>query len=291
MKTSALTCFSNPRRFFDAVAPVLAAREIENGMLLGAASAMTENRGDALLAALMTNRAPVVAALQVRPYDLMISAAEPADLERLADELCGIGEPLPGVVGVEAAACCFAARWTAHTRQHQQLQAGMIFYTLNKLAPPARSPGGALRPATADDADWLTAWHVAFAEEAALSEAERNPGYATTIVHRCIDKGLQFVWEDQGRPVAMVEWRRTGLNGARIMGVMTDPPRRRNGYASAAVATLADRLLASGRSWCGLFADVANPQSNRIYQRLGFEEACRFQSIRFVPAARQETAL
>jgi hypothetical protein len=44
---------------------------------------------------------------------------------------------------------------------------------------------------------------------------------------------------------------------------------------------LAQRLLDNGKSWCGIFADLANPASNHIYQRLGFQEACRYREYTF----------
>jgi len=47
------------------------------------------------------------------------------------------------------------------------------------------------------------------------------------------------------------------------------------------VAELSRRLLAGGRTWCLLFADVANPTSTGIYRRLGYEEVCLFREYRF----------
>jgi predicted GNAT family acetyltransferase len=47
------------------------------------------------------------------------------------------------------------------------------------------------------------------------------------------------------------------------------------------VGQLARQLLDGGKTWCGIFADLANPASNRIYQRLGFQEACRYREYTF----------
>jgi predicted GNAT family acetyltransferase len=59
--------------------------------------------------------------------------------------------------------------------------------------------------------------------------------------------------------------------GCRIGAVFTPPERRRRGYASALVAAVSRRSLEEGRSWCSLYADLANPTSNSIYQAIGYQ--------------------
>jgi len=56
------------------------------------------------------------------------------------------------------------------------------------------------------------------------------------------------------------------------IGAVYTPPRfRGRGYATAAVATLSRQLLDGGRSSCFLYTDLANPVSNAIYRRVGYE--------------------
>jgi len=40
------------------------------------------------------------------------------------------------------------------------------------------------------------------------------------------------------------------------------------------VAALTDPLLRSGRRFCVLYTDDANPTSNRLYQRTGYRPVC-----------------
>ena len=54
----------------------------------------------------------------------------------------------------------------------------------------------------------------------------------------------------------------------------TPKPLRRTGYATACVAELCKREFAAGRSFVTLYTDLANPTSNAIYQRIGFEPVC-----------------
>jgi predicted GNAT family acetyltransferase len=56
-----------------------------------------------------------------------------------------------------------------------------------------------------------------------------------------------------------------------VNSVYTPPELRRQGYATAAVAELSRVLLAEGYPACVLYTDLANPTSNSIYQRIGYE--------------------
>jgi len=43
-------------------------------------------------------------------------------------------------------------------------------------------------------------------------------------------------------------------------------------------------LIDRGYAFCCLYADRANPTSNRIYQRIGYEPVCDVVEYRFLPA-------
>ena len=63
--------------------------------------------------------------------------------------------------------------------------------------------------------------------------------------------------------------------------VYTPPEWRGRGYATAAVATLSSELLGEGYAMCVLYTDLANPTSNRIYRRIGYEAVCDSLHLRF----------
>jgi predicted GNAT family acetyltransferase len=83
-------------------------------------------------------------------------------------------------------------------------------------------------------------------------------------------------------PVSLAAFCGPTPNGMRIGPVYTPPQYRGKGYASANVAALSQRLLDSGRKFCYLFTDLANPTSNKIYQKIGYEQVCEFGTVRFV---------
>jgi predicted GNAT family acetyltransferase len=56
---------------------------------------------------------------------------------------------------------------------------------------------------------------------------------------------------------------------------------RRKGYATAVVQKLSEYILQNGFRYCGLFTDKANPTSNHIYSKIGYEPSTQFTSLRF----------
>jgi predicted GNAT family acetyltransferase len=68
---------------------------------------------------------------------------------------------------------------------------------------------------------------------------------------------------------------------SRIGPVFTPADSRGRGYGSAVTAAAADLALGNGVDNVVLFADLANPVSNGIYQRIGFEPVSDSVRIEF----------
>ncbi|MEZ4679331.1 MAG: GNAT family N-acetyltransferase [Caldilineaceae bacterium] len=100
-----------------------------------------------------------------------------------------------------------------------------------------------------------------------------------SIRQKIADQHL-FFWED-GEPVSMVALARPTAHGIGIGPVYTPPQYRGRGYASSAVAQLSQQMLDTGKEFCALFTDVANPTSNHIYQAIGYRALVDFQVYRF----------
>ena len=72
--------------------------------------------------------------------------------------------------------------------------------------------------------------------------------------------------------------RRTGSGSG---AVYTPPEHRRRGYGSAVTAAVSQLNLDRGRRFCFLYTDLANPTSNAIYQRIGYEPVCDSRELSF----------
>ncbi|MGH2500155.1 MAG: GNAT family N-acetyltransferase, partial [Candidatus Limnocylindria bacterium] len=159
-------------------------------------------------------------------------------------------------------------------------------YSVSRVRDVRRSPGAA-RPATTNDRPLLSIWMRAFRDEA-LSEAERDDEGLDRGVEARLAAGFEYaglwLWEDAGAAVSMAGYGGRTSNGVRVGPVYTPPRLRGRGYATNLVARLSAWLLESGRSFCFLYTDLANPTSNRIYEDIGYERVCDSADYRFEPA-------
>jgi hypothetical protein len=108
----------------------------------------------------------------------------------------------------------------------------------------------------------------------------QNEQQAAETVERLMKDERLYVWDDEGlRSIAA--WSGPTTHGVRIGVAYTPPEFRGKGYASACVAALSQAMLNSGRKFCCLFADLSNPISNRVYQRIGYVAVCDFVEYQF----------
>ena len=220
----------------------------------------------------------VGAAMRTPPHNLLIARPRhDAALTALADH---ISDALPGVQGAVPEVDVFAAAW----RARHQVQVRVVFeqgiYALRAVADVARAEGS-FRAATSDDHSLIVAWYKAFTREA-LNEEPPEEDLERRIRRRLDSSagGLRL-WEHHGERVALCGFSGRTPHGIRIGPVYTPPEYRGRGYATSLVAAVSAELLASEFSFCFLFTDLANPTSNAIYQRIGYERVCESRQIAF----------
>jgi predicted GNAT family acetyltransferase len=272
----------DPVAFLDAAGRRLLADEARHNLILGLAATLRDH--PALYPEyrlwLVRDRGEIVgAALRTPPFNVVVARPETdAALDALAD---AIDEELPGVVGALPEAETFAAAWSAKTRSTPRRQLSTRIFALERVRPVS-GVAGAMRTAVEEDRPLLVAWLQAFDEES-LPEETRHE-VESMIDHRLDAENAGLVlWEDGGGPVSVAGYGGTTPNGIRVGPVYTPPELRGRGYASALVADLSTALLAEGRTFCFLYTDLANPTSNRIYERLGYEPVCDSAAIAFDP--------
>jgi predicted GNAT family acetyltransferase len=95
-----------------------------------------------------------------------------------------------------------------------------------------------------------------------------------------LESGSQvLLWTLDDTPVSMARLHPNVAAMSRMGPVFTPPTLRGQGYGSAVTAAAAQHALLTGAKHVALFADVANPVSNSIYQRIGFEPVARTVEI------------
>lgn len=232
---------------------------------------------EALLLTMWDNGIVVGAALQTPPYPLACNGI-PADARPAAvAELAGIRPDLHGVRGSRELTLAFADAWRVITGRRGTVTTEERLYRLRNLQPPAGVPGGH-RDATLTDNSLLVDWVEQFFVETFSRQRDETAG--RRFVDNANAVGDRFVlWDDGGTPVSVAMLRAPSAGVSRVGPVFTPRDARGRGYGSAVTAAAAGLARDAGVDDVVLFADLANPTSNGIYQRIGFEAVG--DSVRF----------
>jgi GNAT superfamily N-acetyltransferase len=241
--------------------------EAENNLILGVALASRGNRvarEHAYWATVMSGDAVVGCAIRTPPQPLVVSRLPPTAIQPLVEDVGEVFPTPPGINGpkdeAEALALAWASRHGVAWRVRMRLQ-------IHSLTEPRRVPDppqGGLRRARAEDVSLARAWVDAYVRDTGIAPP------TVDVAAAMIEQGRLFLWIEDGEPRTMAAAGRDTTTGCAIHSVYTPPHLRRRGYATAAVGKLGDELLKSGRRFCCLYTDAANPTSNSIYAKLGY---------------------
>lgn len=244
--------------------------ETENNLILGFVRAWAEEpsffKTPPYLATVESGAGAVACAFRSPPHKLALTRAdERRAMALLAADALSLYPDLDTAFGPEPDIELFAARW-AHI-SGRRVERGMRTRIFEARAVQRAGPTapGALRPATGADLDILVPWVSALFDEIGELHHEEPAKHAKAR----IKNGSLFVW-DRGGPVSMAGWSGKTRNGVRVNLVYTPPELRARGYARACVSALTELLLAQGNAFCCLYANLANPVSNHIYQQIGY---------------------
>lgn len=162
----------------------------------------------------------------------------------------------------------FCEQYSKLTNKEYYNNENLVLYVLDKTSE-FTLPNGILRKANSDDMYYLPYWYADFPP--ACNIGEYNLNFGIDRARRGIERGNSYVWSDN-YPVSVAEYVRRTSDCAFIGQVYTPPNLRGNGYSTACVGQLSQKLLDDGFKYCGLYADCANPYSNRVYQKIGYKQ-------------------
>jgi predicted GNAT family acetyltransferase len=201
-------------------------------------------------------------------------------LDVLAD---GIEDDLPGVVGATPEVDRFAGAWATRRGAAVTPVMEQRIYALRELIPPLPTEG-AMRLADESDRELLVGWVLAFARETRGKGADVKSMSAAVATRLADPSGGFVLWEAAERAVSLACFGGTTPNGIRISAVYTPAEHRSRGYGSAVTAAASAMLLDRGHRFCFLYTDLANPTSNSIYMRIGYEPVCDSRELAFSTA-------
>jgi RimJ/RimL family protein N-acetyltransferase len=234
---------------------------------------------DSFLMSVWKNGAAVGAALQTPSYPLACNGIPVDMMDGVVTELARLRPDLDGVRGHRDSAIAFAEAWNANTGRESSIGTEERLYRLGTLHAPAHV-AGAPRAACDSDRRLLVEWVQHFFEDA-FGHSHNDDG--EQFVENSNRAGHRFVlWDVDGTPVSMAMLRVPAAGVSRIGPVFTPRDQRGHGYGSAVTAAAVELAHRSGTPEVVLFADLANPTSNAIYQAIGFEPVADSVRIDFV---------
>jgi predicted GNAT family acetyltransferase len=258
----------------------LMAREAENNFFLGL-MARPALDASAVLRAVEHEGQVVGVAVMTPPYSMVITRMPAGAAGILAAQLADQDIAIPGVWANSDVLDEFARTWIG--RRDVKVREGLALgtYQVERVVPPGNVPGY-LRVAGEGDLEVLLAWRAAFTQELEMKETSASAALEETVC--AIAEGRRFLWHDPAasdQAVSMCGTAGPTPNGIRMQAVYTPPEMRRRGYASACVAAASQRLLDSGKKYCFLYTDLANPTSNKIYRTIGYHHVCDTRQVFF----------
>lgn len=255
---------TDPAAYAELVTPLLLRDEarynLELAVIARAATGFTYDDEPPLL--LTVDGAPAV---RTPPHNLLMAAVPASAAPSLAEYLRDVD--LPGALGAPGSVMAFAEAY-GHPFTVERDQG---VYALTTLIPPCPTPG-TLR--VADDWAFVEEWLYAFSDEVGI------PRRDVKGARDRFDEGQIWLWDDGG-PVSLAGCGGFTPNGARVGPVYTPPALRGRGYASAVTAGVTQALLDRGCTSTFLYTDLANPTSNRIYRKLGYEHVTDVRAVSF----------
>ena len=281
--------YSDVKAFYQDTFNILLRHESQNMIPLG--NLMIGNEGTDkygwrdpagwLMATVTDEQGVRLIAIMTPPFGITLYATdnqlEDGVLECLIDGLVDSDFSVPAVVSEKSLAEGFADGFSAAKGVGYYVNYRQRIYELVAVNPDVAQIGEFRKPQDKDMA-FFPYWMEALSSEAM--------GFEGNVVgdlekYRYHMKGDLYFLEDNGVAVSMAKVTRRMENVCGIGYVFTPPYFRGKGYASACVAALSQLVLDEGYSKCALYTDLANPTSNSIYQKMGYEPLCDSLEIRF----------
>jgi len=196
--------------------------------------------------------------------------------------IAGIADaPVPGVIARRDMAIHFAQAYCSAKGLEYEIEMEQRIYELTEVSPNIPHIG-TMRLADESDMYFLPYWLEAFYSADAYGKTTMNiPQDAETYLGRILQQKM-FVLENEGKPVSIAGITREMQTACGVAQVYTPPYFRKKGYATSCVARLSQIILDRGFSKCVLYTDLANPTSNSIYQKIGYNPICDSVMLKFV---------
>ena len=207
----------------------------------------------------------------VTDKNLIVTSASGPVMQKLAEYVFAQKLKFGGVVGPSVGAEAFVRSYANLLKIEFKIGFKQKIYKLENVIVPL-SAAGAPRRANVADTELVAQWFLRFNQESLPHDPTTIEKTRQTAVSK-IELGEVFLWQQSGNEsVSMCCIARPTTNGITINGVFTPKDQRAKGYASSLVSHVSQTMIESGKRFCVLYTDLANPTSNKIYRKIGYIE-------------------
>ena len=261
------TLYTTAKGFSDDALPILNRHEIQNNLIyknIGDYKFMAsvkDDSGNVILTAARTESFPMTM------YETDNTRNDGA-VDFFVRSIIERGIEIELIITEKALAKNFCEQYGKLTNKSYYINSSLVLYLLDKVndVKPVR---GSFRKVSSDDMYYLPYWYADFPPACNIGEYNLSAGIEGA--NRAVEKGNAYIWVDN-YPVSVAASVRNTSNCAFISHVYTPPNLRGNGYGTACVWHLSQKLFDDGFKYCALYANCANPYSNRVYQKIGYKE-------------------
>jgi len=269
------TLYNSAKEFDVEVTEILKKHEIQNNLLLTNISGglTREDNSNMVMATVKDDNGKILqTAVRTVPFPMVIYET---DNIRNDEATCFFAESLlkqnidiDCIMTEKELAKSFCKIYSSLTGKSYHNNENLVLYLIEKVNEISL-PNGSFRKADESDMYYLPYWYADFIPACDLGDYDLTGGIKSA--RQAINDGRGYVWMD-GVPVSYAANTRRTSNCIFIGNVYTPPTLRGKGYSTACVASLTKKLLDDGWKYCGLYADCANPYSNKVYQNVGYKE-------------------
>jgi len=283
--------YSNVSEFYDLCYSFLLKHEAENNLIFGILDALKvdihayDPTHDPVLILIYDNSEIVLVSIRTPPYNQIISlTSNLKSIPVLVDLLIRNNHEISGILGFKKGAQVFNERWKVKKGKKSVLYMNERSYQLKEVNRDIQDRH-LFESASEEDKELLISWGKEFIKEihvnAPHEQILRNIQRMEVIIPKSIQRKDVFVLKASGTIVSIARTSRGTPNGQAITLVYTPPHFRYQGYATELVAKLCNLVLKSGKKFCYLFTDLANPTSNSVYMKIGFQPVIDVDEYRF----------
>ena len=271
-----LISYNNLKLYLQDVEEYLLRNEVKNNLPIGILYSLLDDKevekNDLFLSRVTDNNKNILLAIMTPPQNLII-VGENSDktteaIKALIEYLSDNAIDIPGIIGEKILTEKFTEQWFIMRESEVELFMAQRIFKLTKLNQVAIATGK-FRKVKLDDLEIIKDWYIKFSQESLSKEVEEEK--ARNHVEKAIEAERYYGWEKDGVLVSVASRARNTKNAIAVNFVYTPVEYRGNGYATSTVARLSQKLLDEGYKYCCLFTDLANPTSNSIYKKIGYE--------------------